>query len=137
MFRINLKLFLKKIHTQMENAMNIIENLSEELGEKEEHIMKLEKQLEIYKSLTGEMDMIIHNIVLYEILNDIKNYQDEYTDLEVGEISKTVLYMDEDVCNHILPESLSSVDYKNFLDTCTKKYELSNEDDTLIIKRIS
>ena len=119
-----------------EQAMEIIENLSEELGEKELKIIALEKELEKTKRILGEADELIHNVYIQEHVSSLLR---EYcTNLKINEECEEDILMDQDLFNYIMPESLEILERDNYgHERFEFKLTIKNDTDTIIvIKRV-
>ena len=122
-----------------EQAMEIIENLSEELGEKELKIMALEKELEKTKHILGEADELIHIVYIQEHISSLlkEDWQPAYH-LKINEECEEDILMDQDLFNYIMPESLEILERDNYgIQRFKFKLTIKNDKDTIIvIKRV-
>ena len=117
-----------------EQAMEIIENLSEELGEKELKIMALEKELEKTKLLLGEADELIHNVYIEEEVGNLISYHARTNQLKINEECEEDISMNQELFNWIMPESLEILERG-----LTDKFKLTIKNDTdtiIVIKRV-
>ena len=104
----------------MEQAFEMVENLTQELAEKEDKIIKLEKELKKIKkeykkikTLFGECDNHLHFIVQGQIEEQWHFGNDEYPeDNEAYEIS---IGLDELICDYMLPSSVEIWNEQNLL----------------------
>tara|TARA_R110000765_G_scaffold161237_1_gene265618 strand:+ start:121 stop:501 length:381 start_codon:yes stop_codon:yes gene_type:complete len=122
-----------------EQQMNMIETLSEELGEKELKIMALEKELEKTKLILGEADELIHNVYIEDRIQHMLGC--EYGDcqgLKLNEEYEEDLSMNQYLFNHIMPESLEILERDNYgFQRFEFKLTIKNDTDTIIvIKRV-
>ena len=121
-----------------EQAMEIIENLSEELGEKELKIMALEKELEKTKRILGEADELIHNVYIQEHVSSLLREDWSAQHLKINEECEEDILMDQDLFNYIMPESLEILERDNYgHERFQFKLTIKNDTDTIIvIKRV-
>ena len=116
-----------------EQAMTIIENLSEELGEKELKIMALEKELKKTKIILGQADLWLHNLYIEDLVSSFIDVEHSRfcNSLEINEECEEEIWIEQDLFNHIMPESLAALENEN--------YSLTVKNDTepiIIIKRV-
>ena len=122
-----------------EQAMEIIENLSEELGEKELKIMALEKELEKTKRILGEADLLIHNVYIEEHVSSIlsKCYLTPQN-LEINEEYEDEILIEQELFNYIMPDSLEILE-RGYYGIQRFKFKLTIKNDTdtiIVIKRV-
>lgn len=86
----------------MEEAFDMVETLTQELVDKEEKIIELEKQVDKYKTLFGECDQFFHGQIEYELRRSYNSLR-ESTQLEPHLIYGLQIY---EAPNYILPEML-------------------------------
>ena len=86
----------------MEQAFDMVEQLTQELVDKEERIMELEKQVDKYKTLFGECDQFFNGQIEYELRRSYNSLR-ESTQLESHLIYGLQIY---EAPNYILPEML-------------------------------
>jgi len=124
----------------MEQAFEMVENLTEELSEKEDRIIQLEKELKEYKLLFSDCDDLLHGIIEDQITkgwrcwhrSDYKRYPDNIFELTIG------CGMSDEVSMKVLPTSLETYNNHNVLDLdeeWTIKYYPEHDTNCLYVHR--